>query len=101
MKLNKIDEVWNSVNPLFKWRFGLLSSKNFATMATWRNDFSSLFSDQFNRSQHDLLQFNPLRPESDQHQLSPNNMHTSSRQNVMRINKMITGEKNDKHILKR
>ena len=23
--------------------FGLLSSKNFATMATWRNDFSSLF----------------------------------------------------------
>ena len=23
MKLNKIDEVWNSANPLFKWRFGL------------------------------------------------------------------------------
>ena len=22
MKLNKIDEVWNSANPLFKWRFG-------------------------------------------------------------------------------
>ena len=77
------------------------SSKNFATMATWRNDFSSLFADQFNCSQHDLLQFNPLRPESDQHQLSPNNIHTSSRENVMRINKMITGEKNDKHILKR
>ena len=32
VKLNKIDEVWNSANPLFKWRFGLLSSKNFATM---------------------------------------------------------------------
>ena len=28
-------------------------------------------------------------------------IHTSSRQNVMRINKMITGEKNDKHILNR
>ena len=26
----------------FKWIFGLLSSKHFATMATWRNDFSSL-----------------------------------------------------------
>ena len=33
MKLNKIDEVWNSANPHFKWRLGLLSSKNFATMA--------------------------------------------------------------------
>ena len=36
MKLNKIYEVWNSANPLFKWRFDLLSSRNFATMATWR-----------------------------------------------------------------
>ena len=44
MKLNKINEVWNSVNPLFKRCFGLLSSKNFATMATWRNDFSSLYT---------------------------------------------------------
>ena len=42
MKLNKIDEVWNSANLLFKWIFGLLSSKNVATMATWRKDFSSL-----------------------------------------------------------
>ena len=42
MKLNKIDEVWNSANPRFKWHFGLLSSKNFATMATRRNVFSSL-----------------------------------------------------------
>ena len=29
--------------------FGLLSSKNFATMTTWRNDFSSLLKGQ-NRS---------------------------------------------------
>ena len=42
MKLNKIDEVWNNAYPLFKWRFGLLWSRNFATMATWRNDFSLL-----------------------------------------------------------
>ena len=42
MKLNKIDEVWNNANLLFMWSFGLLSSKNFSTMTTWRNDFSSL-----------------------------------------------------------
>ena len=42
MKMNKIDEVWNSANLLFKWIFGLLSSKHFATMGTWRNDVSSV-----------------------------------------------------------
>ena len=42
MKLNDIDEVWNSAKPLFKWRIGLLPSKNFATVATWLNDFSPL-----------------------------------------------------------
>ena len=44
MKLNETDEVWNSVNPLFNWCSGLLSSRNFASMATWRNDFSSLLA---------------------------------------------------------
>ena len=43
MKLNKIDEVWSSANPLFKWRFRFAVIENFATMAMWRNDFSSLF----------------------------------------------------------
>ena len=38
MKLNKIGEVWNSANGLLSDFIGLLSSKNFATMATWRND---------------------------------------------------------------
>ena len=38
MKLNKIDEIWNSANSPFKWIFSLLSFKNFATMAMWRND---------------------------------------------------------------
>ena len=42
MNLNKIDEVKNIANPLFKWPFGLLSSRNFATIARWRNDFSLL-----------------------------------------------------------
>ena len=42
MKLNKIGEVWNSANGLLSDLFGFLSSNNFATIATWRNDFSSL-----------------------------------------------------------
>ena len=33
---------------------------------------------------------NPLSPNSDQHQFSPNNIHTMSRDEVMRLNKMIT-----------
>ena len=36
---------------------------------------------------------NPLSPNSDQHQFSSNNIHTPSRDKVMRINKMITKEK--------
>ena len=37
--------------------------------------------------------FNPLSTNGDQHQFSPNNIHTSSREKVMRINKMITKKK--------
>ena len=37
--------------------------------------------------------FNPLSANSDQHQFSPNNIHTLSRDKVMRINKMIIIEK--------
>ena len=37
--------------------------------------------------------FNPLSPNSDQQQFSPNNIHTLSRDKVMRINKMIITEK--------
>ena len=37
-----------------------------------------------------LLIINPLSPNSDQHQFSPNDIHTMSRDYVMRINKMIT-----------
>ena len=37
--------------------------------------------------------FNPLSPHGDQHQFSPNNIHTLSRNMVMTINKMIIKEK--------
>ena len=37
--------------------------------------------------------FNPLSPNSYQQQFSPNNIHTLSRDKVMRINKMIIIEK--------
>ena len=40
-----------------------------------------------------LLSINPLSSNSDQHQFSPNNIHTLSRDYVMRIDKMITKEK--------
>ena len=36
---------------------------------------------------------NPLSPNSDQHQFSPNNIHMLSREMVMRIYQMITKEK--------
>ena len=39
------------------------------------------------------VSFNPLNPYSDQHQFSPCNIHTLSREMVMRMNDMITCEK--------
>ena len=36
---------------------------------------------------------NPLGANSEQHQFSPNNINTMSRDKVVRINKMITKEK--------
>ena len=36
---------------------------------------------------------NPSFPKIDQHQFSPNDIHTLSRDKVMRINKMITTQK--------
>ena len=37
--------------------------------------------------------FNPVSPNGDQHQFSPLHIHTLSKDNVMRINKMIIKEK--------
>ena len=39
------------------------------------------------------IPFNPLSPNSDRHQFSPNNIHMLPREMVMRVNKMITKEK--------
>jgi len=36
--------------------------------------------------------FNPLSPNNEQHQFSPNNTHMLPREMVMRVNKMITEE---------
>ena len=44
--------------------------------------------------------FNPLSPNSDQHQFSRNNIHTLSRNKVMRINEMITKEKMPRSFIK-
>ena len=40
-----------------------------------------------------MIHINPLSPNGDQHQFSPNNLHTLSRDKVMRINEIITKEK--------
>ena len=39
------------------------------------------------------MQVNPLSPIGDQHQFSPNDIHTLLRDKVMRMNDMITKEK--------
>ena len=45
MKLTKIDEVCNSVMIHFlSDDFALFSARKFASVATWRNEFSSLLS---------------------------------------------------------
>ena len=44
--------------------------------------------------------FNPLSPNSDQHQFSPKDIHRLSRQMVMRINKMINKEKMSRSFIK-
>ena len=41
----------------------------------------------------DSRDLNPLSPNDDQQQFSPNNIHTLSRDKVMRISKMIIIEK--------
>ena len=38
---------FETVESTFKWRFGFLSSRNFATMATWRNIANELHVNVF------------------------------------------------------
>ena len=42
MEVNKNGEVWNSANRLVSDFISLLSSKNFATMATWPKDSKNM-----------------------------------------------------------
>ena len=46
IKMNKIDEVWNSAKSLLKWclRFVVIQKFCYLPMVTWRIDFSSLLS---------------------------------------------------------
>ena len=56
--------------------------------------FGGLRYPKFGQPGPNLCNFlNPLSPNSDQKQISPNNIHTLSRDKVMRINKMIIIEK--------
>ena len=58
-------------------------SQPIASMALFRSKQVSLAS-LSSRGQ----QFNPLRPDGDQHQFSPNNIHMLPREMVIRVNKM-------------
>ena len=53
----------------------------------------SLFQGTISLAKHRRNNINPLSPNSDQHQFSPNNIHMLPRGMVMRVNKMITKEK--------
>jgi len=48
---------------------------------------------KINSHMNSQLSLNPLSPSSDQHQFSPNDIHTLSRDWLMRINKMVTKDK--------
>ena len=58
-------------------RILLLVARTVLTGCSWLNGMFNFF-------------FNPLSANSDQKQFSPNNIHTLSRDKVMRINKMIS-----------
>ena len=61
----QISPTFDKLNELNKIDFGLLSSRNFTTMATWRNDFSSL-ADRFEviglGSQKGLAKWKYIKP---------------------------------------
>ena len=61
MKVDIINEVCNSMNSLLSDLFGLLSSRNFATMA--RNNSSFLFSFKINSTTQKYLFLRAMRRE--------------------------------------
>ena len=63
---------------------------------TQKQFFFRLFRLQFGQKIRPLdppPHINPFSPKSDRHQFSPNNIHTMSRDKVLRINKMIISGK--------
>ena len=58
-----------------------------------RHYFSQMNKTALTKAILDMNPFNPLSPNSDQHQFSPKNIHMLPREMVMRVNKMITKEK--------
>ena len=80
IKLDKIDEVETVRIYFLSDIFGLISSRNFATMATWRNDFSFLFintthgnnvNTRENVSLHNFLLFHFRRRLKNSKQMKP------------------------------
>ena len=74
----------------------------------WNGQFRRCWEEKTTRSnrmkftllQSIILGFNPLSPNSDQHRFSPNNIHTLSRNKVMRLNEVITKEKMPRSFIK-
>ena len=64
-------------------------SKHFF-VSDWLKRLSFIVHHQLTLTKLERHIINPLSPNSDQDQFSPNNIHTLSRDKVMRINKMIT-----------
>ena len=71
----KMTYQWNN-NPRYLWDNRVRYGCNFFTL----HDVSAFV-------------FNPLSPNGDQHQFSPNNIHMLPREMVMRVNTMISKEK--------
>jgi len=79
-------EVWFGTVCSLKVFAGLswFTPFSFSDFLTSKNIFICLIG----QLRRDLI--NPLSPNGDQHQFSPNNIHTLSSYTVMRIDKMIT-----------
>ena len=72
---------------------GKLDGKFTHSVAIYQKKLGPSFQTSKQVKINSIPNFNPLSPNGDQHQFSPNNIHTSSREKVMRITKMITKKK--------
>ena len=72
---------------------GKLDGKFTHSVGVYQKELGPSFQTSKQVKINSIPNFNPLSPNGDQYQFSPNNIHTSSREKVMRINKMITKKK--------